>query len=43
MIEDAMSDITTDVLVIGTRPAGFAAAALLSSYGFEKIVTNRHR
>ncbi|EKE45659.1 FAD binding domain protein [Oceaniovalibus guishaninsula JLT2003] len=38
-----MSDIQTDVLVIGTGPAGSAAAALLSSYGVENMAINRYR
>lgn len=38
-----MADITTDVLIIGTGPAGSAAAALLSTYGVETMVVNRYR
>ena len=38
-----MPDITTDVLIIGTGPAGSATAALLSSYGVENMVINRYR
>lgn len=38
-----MADITTDVLVIGTGPAGSATAALLASYGIETLVVNRYR
>lgn len=38
-----MADITTDVLVIGTGPAGSAAAALLSTYGVDNMVINRYR
>ncbi len=38
-----MADITTDVLFIGTGPAGSATAALLSSYGIENMVVNRYR
>lgn len=38
-----MADITTDVLIIGTGPAGSAAAALLSTYGVENMVVNRFR
>jgi 2,4-dichlorophenol 6-monooxygenase len=38
-----MADITTDVLIIGTGPAGSATAALLASYGFEPLVINRYR
>ena len=38
-----MADITTDVLIIGTGPAGSATAALLSTYGVENLVINRYR
>ncbi len=38
-----MADITTDVLIIGTGPAGSATAALLSTYGVENMVINRFR
>ncbi|WP_431299893.1 FAD-dependent oxidoreductase [Tabrizicola sp. BL-A-41-H6] len=38
-----MADISTDVLVIGTGPAGSATAALLASYGVEVMVVNRYR
>lgn len=38
-----MADINTDVLIIGTGPAGSAAAALLSTYGVENMVVNRYR
>jgi 2,4-dichlorophenol 6-monooxygenase len=38
-----MADIATDVLIIGTGPAGSATAALLSSYGVENLVVNRYR
>ncbi|MGL4235248.1 FAD-dependent oxidoreductase [Tabrizicola sp.] len=37
------ADITTDVLVIGTGPAGSATAALLASYGVDVMVINRYR
>ena len=37
------ADITTDVLIIGTGPAGSASAALLSTYGVENLVINRYR
>ncbi|WP_147124278.1 FAD-dependent oxidoreductase [Shimia ponticola] len=37
-----MADITTEVLVIGTGPAGSSAAALLSTYGIENVVINRY-
>jgi 2,4-dichlorophenol 6-monooxygenase len=38
-----MADITTDVLIIGTGPAGSATAALLASYGIENMAINRYR
>ncbi len=38
-----MAEITTDILIIGTGPAGSATAALLSSYGIENMVVNRYR
>ena len=38
-----MAQIETDVLVIGTGPAGSATAALLASYGVETMVVNRYR
>src|SRR6266403_2191023 len=38
-----MADITTDVLIIGTGPAGSASAALLSTYGVDNMVINRYR
>jgi 2,4-dichlorophenol 6-monooxygenase len=38
-----MADITTDVLIIGTGPAGAATAALLSTYGVDNIMINRYR
>lgn len=38
-----MADITTDLLIIGTGPAGSATAALLSSYGIENMAVNRYR
>lgn len=37
-----MADISTEVLIIGTGPAGSAMAALLSSYDIENVVINRH-
>ena len=38
-----MTDFTTDVLIIGSGPAGSATAALLSSYGVNNMVLNRYR
>lgn len=38
-----MTDFTTDVLIIGSGPAGSAAAALLSSSGIANMVVNRFR
>lgn len=38
-----MADITTDVMIIGTGPAGSATAALLSSYGVNNFIINRYR
>ena len=38
-----MATINTDVLIIGTGPAGSATAALLSSYGIENMAVNRYR
>lgn len=37
-----MADITTDVLIIGTGPAGGVTAALLASYGIKNMVINRY-
>lgn len=38
-----MAEFETDVLIIGTGPAGSATAALLSSYGIENMAINRYR
>ncbi len=38
-----MADISTDVLIIGTGPAGSATAALLSTYGIANVAVNRYR
>jgi 2,4-dichlorophenol 6-monooxygenase len=38
-----MYDITTDVMIVGTGPAGSATAALLSSYGISNFLINRYR
>ena len=38
-----MADITTDVLIVGTGPAGSATAALLSTYGVANMAINRYR
>jgi 2,4-dichlorophenol 6-monooxygenase len=34
--------VNTDVLVVGTGPAGAAAAALLSTYGVSNVVVSRY-
>jgi 2,4-dichlorophenol 6-monooxygenase len=38
-----MYEITTDVLIVGTGPAGSASAALLSTYGVKNMVINQYR
>jgi 2,4-dichlorophenol 6-monooxygenase len=38
-----MADINTDVMIVGTGPAGSATAALLASYGVETFIINRYR
>ncbi len=38
-----MATFTTDVLIIGTGPAGSATAALVSSYGIGNMAVNRYR
>ena len=38
-----MADINTDVMIVGTGPAGSATAALLSSYGIDNFIINRYR
>lgn len=38
-----MADIQTDVMIVGTGPAGGATAALLASQGVETFVINRYR
>jgi len=37
-----MADMETEVLIIGTGPAGSASAALLSTYGIKTIAINRY-
>jgi 2,4-dichlorophenol 6-monooxygenase len=36
------TDIDTDVLVVGTGPAGGSAAVLLSTYGIENVVVSKY-
>jgi alkyl hydroperoxide reductase subunit AhpF len=38
-----MADITADVMIVGTGPAGSAAAAILASYGIKTFIINRYR
>ncbi len=38
-----MADITTDVMVVGTGPAGSATAALLASCGVNTFIINQYR
>ena len=38
-----MYEIDTDVLIIGTGPAGSAMSALLATYGVDNMVVNRYR
>ncbi|WP_420864007.1 FAD-dependent oxidoreductase [Algirhabdus cladophorae] len=38
-----MAEMTTDVLIIGTGPAGSSTAALLASYGIETMIVNQYR
>jgi 2,4-dichlorophenol 6-monooxygenase len=42
-MEDRMADITTDVMIVGTGPAGSAMAALLATQGINNFVINRYR
>ena len=43
MADNTPAEIETDVLVIGTGPAGSACAALLATYGVEVMVVNQYR
>ena len=42
-MNDTAHDITTDVLIVGTGPAGSSMAALLSSQGIDNLAINRYR
>ena len=42
-MEKNMADITTDVMIVGTGPAGAATAALLASSGIKTFIINRYR
>jgi 2,4-dichlorophenol 6-monooxygenase len=42
-METNMADITTDVMIVGTGPAGSATAALLASQGINNLIINRYR
>ena len=37
-----MADLNTDVMIVGTGPAGSATAALLASYGVDTFLINRY-
>ena len=37
-----MTEIKTDVLIVGTGPAGSSSAALLSSYGINNVLINNY-
>jgi 2,4-dichlorophenol 6-monooxygenase len=43
MADTHQPEITTDVLIVGTGPAGSATAALLASYGVDCLAINRYR
>ena len=38
-----MADISTDVMIVGTGPAGSATAALLASQGVNTFIIDRDR
>ena len=42
-MNDTAPDISTDVLIVGTGPAGSSMAALLSSAGIDNLAINRYR
>jgi 2,4-dichlorophenol 6-monooxygenase len=41
-MQETAATINTDVLIVGTGPAGAAAAALLSTYGVDNVVVSRY-
>lgn len=41
-MSDSTPEVETDVLIVGTGPAGASAAALLSTYGVSNMVINKY-